>query len=76
MLVTKINNNNQQPIKITTNNLILEDNLFILNIIKNFNLSNNTYRKMFLIPLVLWVDTNKSFNNNSNKSLKEIVDLA
>ena len=75
MLVTKINNNNKQPNKITTNNLILEDNLFILNIIKIFNLSNKAYRKMLLIPLVLWVDTNKTFNN-SNKSLKGIADLA
>ena len=75
MLVTKINNNNQQQIKITTNNLIMEDKLFSLNLIIIFNLSNKAYRKMLLIPLVLWVDTNKTFKN-SNKNFKGIADLA
>ena len=75
MLVTIINNNNQQQIKITTNNLIMEDKLFILNLIIIFNLSNKAYRKMLLIPLVLWVDTNKTFKN-SNKNFKGIADLA
>ena len=53
----------------------MEDKLFNLNLIIIFNLSNKAYRKMLLIPLVLWVDTNKTFKN-SNKNFKGIADLA